>query len=367
MMKDTTVELISALRLMLIMGLVWVHFGPFPGASLDPFTGVYQADYFVPSSLNSFFVYFFLSAVPVLSTISGYLLSFKGKPAFMKLLKKRAITVLLPSIIWTSLWLAFAFTLYTLGKENGSFTYYDYHFSDFTYWTMLDGIFGLRTEPFAFQFWFIHDLILSLIFSPLIYFLIKRVPLLYFLIVGGLWFIGWTPPIFYYLKVTIFFSFGIILAQKNWQPSTLLPNYHLWIGLFVSLILIRIYTPIFFEGKMPYESMFEATLRASGVIAVTCIGMLMRKNIPKTFSWLSRHSGYAFFIFAAQFPTVILIKEVLARVIGTNSALKQSVIWILTPILTISIIIIAASLLAKHFKALFKVLNGQRTIIYQKN
>jgi len=361
-MQKSTSELISALRLMLIMGLVLVHFGAFPGSKLDPFTGVYNAEFNLPSSLNSFFVYFFLSAVPVLSIISGYLLALNGKPKYLLSLKNRLTTVFLPSIFWTSIWLLFAFVLYRIGKNSGHFTYYDFGFSHFTIWTVLDGIFGIRFEPFAFQFWFVHDLILSILFSPIIYLVIKRVPFIYFLTVGSLWVMGWEPPLFFHLKVVIFFSFGIFLAQKNWQPPSHLPYGFLWISLFVMLIIIRIYLPNWFAGKMPYKAIYESILRANGVVAVICIAMFIRTNFPRVFHWFSSHSGYSFFIFAAHVPTVLLVKEILALLIGSDTMFKQLALWFLSPILTVGILIIAANLMSRYTNGLFRFINGQRQI-----
>lgn len=364
-MEKSTSELISALRLMLIMGLVWVHFGPFPGSTLDPFTGVYQADFILSSTLNSFFVYFFLSAVPVLSTISGYLIAFRGPPNYFLSLKKRIITVLLPSVIWTTFWLVFAFILYSVGKSSGHFSFYDYGFSHFSKWTIIDGIFGVRKEPFAFQFWFIHDLILSILFTPLIYLAIKKMPLPYFLIVGSLWFIGWQPPFFFYLKVTIFYSLGIYLAQIKWQPKENIPYGYLWVTTFIVLILLRIYLPNLFDGKMPYESMFEAVLRANGVVAVVSIALFLKRRLPAIFDWYSSHSGYAYFIFAAHFPTVILIKESLAKILGSDSLLNQIILWVTSPVLTIAILIVLANIMSRYANQLFNLLNGQRKVTFK--
>lgn len=362
MMQKTTSELINALRLMLIMGLVWVHFGPFPGASLDPFIGVYNPDFILTSSLNSFFVFFFLSAVPVLSIISGYLLALNGQPNYLTSLSKRARTVFLPAILWTSFWLLFAFALYSVGKNSGHFTYYDYGFSNFNVWTLVDGIFGVRTEPFAFQFWFVHDLILSILISPIIYLSIKKAPIPYFVIVGGLWISGWSPPIFFYLKVTMFFSLGIFLAQHKWQPKNFIPYGKIWILSFITLIFVRIYTPNWFEGTMPFESVFEAVLRTNGVVAVVSLAMILRERSPNIFHWLRRNSGYSFFIFATHFPVVILIKEIFAKIFGSDTMIKQLLLWIASPILTITILIVLASLLSKYANGFFRILNGQRQI-----
>ncbi|MEH6449014.1 MAG: acyltransferase [Oleispira sp.] len=360
-MNNQTSELIRALRLLLIMGLVLVHFGSFPDSSLDPFQGVVNPEHFISASINSFFLYFFLSAVPVLSIISGYLYSQKGKPNYAQALKKRVLTVVLPSITWTSIWLAFAFILYSIGKSSNQFTYYDAGFSDFSMLHLFNGIIGVTDSPFALQFWFIHDLVLSLLLTPILYPIIKRAP---FLLAGLfiLWAAEWEVPVFFNLKVLTFFSVGLYLGQRSWQPRELSFLNNISIVTFIALILGRIYTPYFNNGDMPYETVYELILRSIGTFAVFSLALQLRKHVPVVFNWLSNNSGYAFFIFAAHFPLIILFKQVLSMTHMFNGAAGQVTLWVLAPTITVGFIIIAAKLLNKIFPSLYKFLNGQRSI-----
>ncbi|MBL4796358.1 MAG: acyltransferase [Oleispira sp.] len=360
-MNNQTSELIRALRLLLIMGLVLVHFGGFPDSSLDPFQGVVNPEHFVPASINSFFLYFFLSAVPVLSIISGYLYSHRGKPNYVQALKKRFLTIVLPSITWTSIWLAFAFILYSIGKSSNQFTYYDASFSDFSLLHLVNGIIGITESPFALQFWFIHDLVLSLLLTPILYPLIKRAP---FLLIGFfiLWAIEWQAPVFFNLKVLTFFSVGLYLGQRNWQPSELNFLNNISIVAFIALILGRIYTPYYNNGDMPFETVYELILRSVGTFAVFSLALQLRKHASGIFNWLSNNSGYAFFIFAAHFPLIILFKQVLSMTHMFNGAVGQVALWVLAPVITIGFIIIAAKILNKILPSLYKFLNGQRSI-----
>jgi len=360
-MNNQTSELISALRLLLIMGLVLVHFGSFPNSTLDPFQGVVNPEHFISASINSFFLYFFLSAVPVLSIISGYLYSHRGKPDYLQAFKKRILTVILPSITWTSIWLLFAFALYSIGKSSNQFTYYDAGFSDFSILNLFNGIIGITESPFALQFWFIHDLVLSILLTPLLYPIIKKAPV-FLIALFILWAAEWEVPVFFNLKVLTFFSVGLYLGQRNWQPGDLNIFNNISILAFIALILGRIYVPYANDGVMPYETVYELILRSIGTVAVFSLVLHLRNKVPSVFNWLANNSGYAFFIFAAHFPLIILFKQVLSMTNLFNSGAGEIALWAIAPTITISFIIISAYLLNKILPGLYKFLNGQRSI-----
>src|SRR3982750_2729501 len=64
---------INFLRLLLIIGLVFLHYGEFPNSYLSPFKGFASSPTPIAPFVNSFLLFFFFSAVPLLSAISGYL------------------------------------------------------------------------------------------------------------------------------------------------------------------------------------------------------------------------------------------------------------------------------------------------------
>ncbi|NRB42484.1 MAG: acyltransferase family protein [Pseudomonadales bacterium] len=360
-MDNQTSDLIRALRLTLIMGLVLVHFGNFPQDSLSPFAGVVAPKHFIPASINSFFLYFFLSSVPILSIISGYLFSISSDKSYTTLLLRKTRTIVIPSILWTSLWLIFAFLLYTIGKSFNQFVYFNYGFNNFSVTTLLNGVLGIYQPPFAFQFWFIHDLILSLLMTPLLGFVIGRLPLAFFCSLILLWIVQWQPPLFDNLKVITFFSVGIFLGQRHWQPRHLswMPFF---IPFFIALILLRIYVPYYNQGIMPFESTFELILRSSGCIAQLSLIYIISHKFPAIFKWLVDHSSYAFFIFAAHFPLVLLVKNLLFRSGFFTGSMGQTLLWMITPGLTIALIIIMAYCLSQVCKPVYLLLNGQRDI-----
>lgn len=361
-MQESTSELIRALRIFLIIGLVFVHFGPYPDSTLDPNSGIHNAEYIGASALNSFLLYVFLSSVPILSAISGYLLCFNGAPKLFPALRKRALTIVLPAFLWTSLWLLLAFVLYRIGQASGQFTYYDYGFNNFNWLTFLNGTIGVTEEPFAIQFWFVHDLVLSIAVSPAVYWLVKRVPAVYFIVIAAAWLAGIKPPVFFQLKVLAFFSLGVLLAQKSWQPKTDMPAGMWVLGLFLLLVMGRVVLPVYFDGKMPLETAYELLVRISGAYAILALMMKIRVWLPATYQWLVRHSGYAFFLHCAHFPPVIIIKQIVGKIGLAGGELKLMALLGVTPLLTVAVVLASAKFMQRFTPRVYRFFNGQRSI-----
>jgi succinoglycan biosynthesis protein ExoH len=363
-MDKNTSELIRALRLIMVMGLVLVHFGRFPGEALSPFSGVVDATYFYSASVNSFFTYFFLSAVPVLSMISGYLLCYQGKPDFSKTFRRKFTTLIFPALSWTSFWFLFAFILFLASDFSSKINFYQDVFNDLSIMDFFNGIIGITHSPLAIQFWFIHDLVLSILLAPLLYPLLKRFSVFPIIILIALWLMEWQPPGFFNLKVLSFFTVGLYFAIKG--DHLTLPKANSWwnisIPAYVVLTFLRIYLPAFNNGTMPYETLVELLLRVTGSIGIIMLTLKLRIHLPKAYTWCINHSGYAFFLHAAHYPLVIYVKKALHMTGLFPGAGGQISLWALTFLLTIGIIIILAESINKFIPSMYRFLNGQRSI-----
>lgn len=363
-MDKNTSELIRALRLIMVMGLVLVHFGNFPGETLSPFSGVINPTYFYSASVNSFFTYFFLSAVPVLSMISGYLLCYQGKPNFTKTFRRKFITLIFPALCWTSFWFLFAYILFLASDFSSKIDFYQDVFSDLSILDFFNGIIGITHSPLAMQFWFIHDLVLSILLAPLLYPLLQRFSAYPIILLLVLWLMEWHPPGFFNLKVLTFFTVGLHFAIKGIRFT--LPKANSWldisIPICIALTFLRIYLPAFNEGTMPYETSVELLLRVTGSIGIIMLTLKLRLYLPKMYAWCVNHSGYAFFLHAAHYPLVIYVKKVLHMTGLFQGSEGQISLWALTLLLTISIIIIIAESINKLIPRMYQFLNGQRSI-----
>lgn len=357
-------ELIRSMRLIMVIGLVFVHFGIFPGDSLNPFSGVVDAQFFYASSLNSFFTYFFLCSVPVLSMISGYLYSYNGIDSYSSMIKKKIKTLILPSIAWTSFWLLVAFILHMIGKLTNLFSFYDQGFENYSLLDFLNGIIGITEAPFAFQFWFVHDLVLSLLISPILVALLKRIGLLFVIFPFILWAIEIEPLVFFNFKVISFFIVGLYAGVSGFQPKIpqQLGLYNFSIAIFIAMVLGRIYIPDFYKGQMPYETQYELLLRIIGSIAIISMVFNIRLYLGYVYSALINRSGYAFYLHASHYPLVIMIKLILSMTGLFVGEIGLCALWIITIILTISFAIISAEIIHRITPAVYRFLNGQRSI-----
>ena len=363
-MNTETSQLIRSLRLIMVIGLVFVHFGNFPGDSLDPFTGVVNANFIVASSINSFFTYFFLCSVPVLSMISGYLFCYQGSPDFLETLKKKNKTLILPYITWTTIWLLFAFVLYSIGKSSNQFTNYDQGFTDYSFLDLLNGIVGITETPFAFQFWFVHDLVLSILITPIIIPAIKKLGAIIVVIPFILWAMEFDTWVFFNYKVISFFNLGLYLGIKkiDIKIPTRLKWLNLSILIFISMVLVRIYTPALYEGRMPFDTIYELILRVVGSVAIITLAINIKIHLNGVFKYLVDHSSYTFFLHAFHFPLIVLMKQVLFMTGLFHGELGLIILWITSIFATIVTAIVTAEIINRYIPALYKYLNGQRSI-----
>ena len=321
---------------------------------------------FLPEFVNSFFHMAFMTAVPLLSVISGYLFFRRSTLDFKDLLYRRLVSVALPSWLWSALWLAVAFIFYSLGQSSGWFQWANYGFGDAGIMTIFNGVFGVTREPFAFQFWFVHDLLLTLLLAPILYFFLLWLGWRLLIIMALLWLLIPYPPVFYSGNVLMFFSVGAWLALPG-SPGLItllafLQKYRwAWLTLFAAILALRIMSYKFtYLDDWLQGYVFLCSLRIIGVLAASALIYHMVIHNKVITQFLLRYSGYSFFIFAAHYPLIELLQGPVTSIPGYRSALGLTLSWFLIPLITIVLIIVLSRLFEKHFPAGFSVLNGGR-------
>ena len=154
---------ISYLRLVLVLALVFLHYGGVSGSQLSPYRGFVGQDLPVASIVISFMLYIGFTAVPAMSAISGYLF-FNGAsprvpPQFATKLRRRAVSLALPFVLWSSF---FAVVAYLVHLQVPSLFAGDFSTSERSIARVIaDAVFSYSRTPMAFQLWFVHDLILD--------------------------------------------------------------------------------------------------------------------------------------------------------------------------------------------------------------
>jgi hypothetical protein len=131
---------------------------------------------------------------------------------------------------------------------------------------------------------------------------------------------------------------------------------------FLLLVVGRVVLPSYYGGKMPFEVAYELVVRMSGAYAILAFMMNVRLWLPKIYQWLVQHSGYAFFLHCAHFPPVIIFKQVVAKFGLAGGELKLITLLAITPLLTVTAVLIGAKLMRNYLPALYSFFNGQRNI-----
>lgn len=125
-------------------------------------------------------------AVPFFFLISGFLFFFKvehfDSSIFAKKINSRLHSLILPYLFWNLLLLIIqTATFWLLGNTVGR--------SGFSMLGILKSLWNSNSGyPISYQFWFIRDLIITVLISPVLYFLIKKLNLTVLIVLFALWF-----------------------------------------------------------------------------------------------------------------------------------------------------------------------------------
>jgi hypothetical protein len=361
-LSDPDRRRISYLRLVLVLALVFLHYGGVYGSEHSPYRGYQGQELPVASILISFLLYLGFTAVPAMSALSGFLF-FQGAtrdapPDFVRKWRRRASTLVLPFLLWSSGFAALAYAVHLLEPNmfRSDFTTEDRG----TIQMLADAVLGLTRTPVAFQLWFVRDLIVTIAVSPVIWLLMGRMPRITLAVATALWIADHDLWIFQRLDVPLFFAFGAACAMHGWRPDLprrwILPAF----VLFLVVAMGRTVAPYFLGYARGWDfEIATAAMRVLGALAVWNAASLALEGAFA--AWVQRNSYMAFYIHAAHYPPILFIKIGLARFIDPRSELGQIALYFVTVGVVIALLVASARVLEHWSPGLFKVLSGGRT------
>lgn len=349
----------------MIAGLVVHHIFAIPNSDYFPRQGLDWETLNLANLLNGIVHWGTMAAVPILSIISGYLYFARPKVNHASLLKKRVKSILLPSLAWTSFWLLFGYLVAKAGRPYDLFQWLDYGLlaDPFSWLTLLNGIIGITEHPLAYQFWFIHDLVLTLILAPVIGWLAKRASWGFILVLTVIWFFDAVPFPFFYGNVLYFFCLGAFITTQGQSLSSLAEAGQPWRKLFLGLFCFLLLTRLAQELHPLFGSyLWLCLLRFAGVAT---LGLYVHRQLKRSNTWVHRisaYSPYAFFIFATHYPLIDFYKIIFEYIPGQTTAPGQLLSLLLIPSLTIVTCVLGAKLFVRLTPGIFAFLNGGRAI-----
>ena len=359
---------IEVARVALVIGLVFLHYFSFPNATTSPFTGVDPQHHPVATFVNSFVLFFFFSAVPLLSAVSGWLFfGFDGgdaRAAVAARLRKRAGSLLAPMAAWNLLAVLLVVALWKAAPTSGLFGQFDFDPATAGFFGTVDAVFGITRLPIALQFWFVHDLFLSVLCSPLLWLLLRHAPYAGAALLGVAWLAEFTFGVFVRTDVLFFFYLGALARTRGFDPR-IGWNATVWLlGFYAALMALRALAPLAVDMAAPEQRALVdlATRLARPLGVVACWGVCLRLAALPLGEAMAHWGGAAFFLHAAHFPLIALVKFALWKAVPAETDAWMLAHYLASVSATVLLCAAAAVALFRLSPALYGFLAGGRRL-----
>lgn len=338
-------------------------------------------------------------AVPTFFVISGYLFFIGLRQWNWQLygskIKKRVYTLLIPYMAWNSLRIAEVLSkkvggVFLMGKpiqgivewwhgNNGIFMYY--HADDFVERISWIGGEGLFSFPILTPMWYIRDLMVLCLLSPVVYGVLCQRRSIIRYVVMALIVVVYITAIYPYVPgltpgPVLFFCFGALLSLEGTSLVKTVcrirvPAAIVFFTLWIPLIPMAGYRTV--EGNYLYPFFIMAGV--SSIIGWTAWLIGLSESLPerKILVFFHRRESDVFFIFAAHFLLLSYVDSILlkAAAILTGSASARTIAfadqhplllitcYLLKIFIVILVCIALSQYINKHFKRVRHVLTGR--------
>ncbi len=338
------------MRILLICGIVFVH------VPHDQVTGPYLATSGLFDWLRVFLGdSLFRIGVPCLSAISGYLLFQRGwdKFDYWKTLRSKCRTVVAPFLLWNLGLLLVVLLIQRAGIGVGYFP--DLWNSTAREFTRL--AFATEGLPINIPLYFLRDLIVCILLSPVLALLVQRFPLP---TLGCLFLLAVMPgfTLVIVLKKTILFSFtvGIFLALNRIDLKML--DRFAVAGTAVTLGAALLLSLVQFRTGPDFPPAVDAARNALSMIGAGGFWLFSSLAIRSSLGRrLSNTGSLSFWIFCAHYPLLVAMWMIWNRIAGDA---VYPAFYLGAAVLSFTILAASSHLTRSMMPGLYEVLTGSR-------
>lgn len=275
-------------------------------------------------------------------------------------LSRRRYSLLYPYIIYNTLTLvlfAIVQAIFPQLVSEGRLAIADYTWRDYLmdFWTGQDG-----SAPIDFPLWFVRNLMVICIFSPLVYAGIKYFRWMEIVILAIIYLSGYQTYPIPGILCTLFFSVGAYCAIENIDFGKCCCKIRriLWV-LYPILLIVDLY----FTREFGLNTVYHKFYIIIGVMTFISVGYYIQES--RGWNFPPKWTVATFFVYAFHGPFFSKINTVLARIIplADNSLTSQTIEIFLYFIVTIAYIafLIALYNFIQHLSpSLANVLSGSR-------
>lgn len=328
---------INIARLLLICGVVVTH--------IQPQIFITNIDYSLADTIKLFFSnVFFKVGVPILATISGYLLfSSRIHKDLPTLFVRKLRSIGIPLVAWNLPFVLLFFLLQIYMPQTFQGEWYSLY--PFSLETWLSAIFAVFDTPINYPLYFLRDIFLITVLAPVYWSVFKKVPYIGLVV---------TFVIFYFnldqgfiLRNSVYFCFylGILAATQQWNINCLDKyGYHLF-SLYLAACLFIIFKKI---------EDIEAFIVFTPLLIWPVLSKLVNTRCGYFFE---KYSQYSFLLFLSHLPILyVMHKLYLAFLPG----IPYLIFWALSAIITICICLFILPLAGRLMPNVYRLAVGGR-------
>ncbi|WP_027339201.1 acyltransferase family protein [Halonatronum saccharophilum] len=356
---------LKVVSLIAIVMVVYIYAYNLTDRFLQPFTQISDG-----MNLSSFFQYFVSNgvtrvAVPLFFVISVYLFYYNLEPKrenFLAKYKSRAKTLLVPYLLCSLLSLLFLYLAQEFILSMGIQDLFPE--SDFTTWLVRDYGFGdyivrIFLYPAAYQLWFILDLMIYVILSPLIYYYLKK---------SG--YLGLIPfAIFWLLELNLyiinpegilFFMLGALLVIKGIDIQKKLSKKKVNATLVLWLIILGVKTLLAYYGFPIILLLLHKIAIILGLFGLW-YGYDIYVGELEDDSKLLYLTSFTFFIFLFHVPLLDFLTDIWLALLGSSPYITF-LVYLVNPLLVMGVIVLLGDVLRNFLKPVYSTVTGGRGI-----
>lgn len=295
------------------------------------------------------------TGVPGFFFISGFLF-FMSKKCYTEKLRSRFHTLIIPYVLWNLLLLLLYLLTYVSGYPqaiNGK-NISDHSFIDYLrlFWDRGSYDNG-NFVPLLCPLWYIRNLFLMSIISPLLYYIIRYVREVFLLFVTAWWMT--TPHNAFISQTVLFFSLGAYFSIHNINPLEIIyRKKRLVLSLFIFFAICDILSHVYIGTPINLQ--------------VHRISLIF--NIPALFllgDWCVRH-GYtsrflpnaAFIVFCVHYPIVAVLRKYCITQCSDASDMVHILLYFSCIVISTMLSFSIYQVLNRYFPRVKKILSGNR-------
>jgi surface polysaccharide O-acyltransferase-like enzyme len=346
---------IKVLSFFLILMVLYIHAG-FNNSEIGKFSYLNFVQELISNKI-------FRLAVPLFFMLSGYLFFVNiignHKLKILNKLKSRIKTLFIPYIIGCLFYVLIYLIIESIpvfSNQINSSIFYMYN-QDFLL-TLKDVFFTSQTgKPIAYHLWFLRDLIMLVIISPLLFYGIYYGKYFFPLfILGAGVILSNNEEIMSYISSCFWFSLGGVLASsKNLMQRKININYGL--VLFALYILIGL-VELFFNLKL--HSIIIKLIVLVGVLGFWFSYDFFNKHFSFfKGKYLLSFCSFNFFIYVFHQPLMNIFRK-LFLTLGDKSAFYYCLAYFLSPILVLLVLLLIGNFLKNNTTKIYSLISGGR-------